>query len=89
MLGGEEMKKDFVVLALALALAAVPGWALAGTVEGTVQGFTCITAGKVCPVGKEDPVIATEKIFVILTSSARRKIHFAIFFQTWICFIGF
>ncbi len=61
------MKKDFVVLALALALAAVHGWALAGTVEGTVQGFTCITAGKVCPVGKEDPVIATEKIFVILT----------------------
>ncbi len=65
------MKKDFVVLALALALAAVPGWALAGTVEGTVQGFTCITAGKVCPVGKEDPVIATEKIFV------KWGIHFA------------
>lgn len=64
------MKKDLVVLALVLALAAVPGWALAGTVEGTVQGFTCVTAGKVCPVGKEDPVIATEKIFVILTKES-------------------
>jgi len=61
------MKNKLVFLSLVLALTALPGWALAETVEGTVQGFTCVTAGKVCPVGKEDPVIASEKIFVILT----------------------
>jgi len=61
------MKNSVVLVALVLALIALPGWALAKTVEGTVQGFTCVTAGKVCPVGKEDPMIASEKIFVILT----------------------
>jgi hypothetical protein len=61
------MKGRFVFLGLVLALTAVPGSALADTVEGTIQGFTCVTAGKMCPVGKEDPVIASEKIFVILT----------------------
>jgi len=64
------MKNRFVCLGLVLALGAVSGWALAGTVEGTIQGFTCVTAGKVCPVGKEDPVIASEKIFVILTEKS-------------------
>lgn len=64
------MKSLFVCLGLVLALAAVPGSALAETVEGTIQGFTCVTAGKVCPVGKEDPVIATERIFVILAKKS-------------------
>jgi hypothetical protein len=38
-----------------------------GQIEGSVQGFLCVTLGKLCPVGKEDPVIATERIFVVLT----------------------
>ena len=61
------MKNSVVLVALVLALTWLPGWVQAETVEGTVQGFTCVTAGKVCPVGKEDPMIASEKIFVILT----------------------
>ena len=39
-----------------------------GQIEGSVQGFLCVTLGKLCPVGKEDPVIATERVFVVLTA---------------------
>jgi peptidoglycan hydrolase-like protein with peptidoglycan-binding domain len=39
-----------------------------GQVEGSVQGFLCVTLGKLCPTGKEDPVIATERVFVVLTA---------------------
>ena len=46
---------------------AMSGLVMAGTVEGTVQGYTCVTTGKVCPVGKEDPLIAHEKTFGVYT----------------------
>jgi hypothetical protein len=36
-------------------------------VEGSVQGFTCVTQGKLCPVGMEDPMAAAERVFVVLT----------------------
>jgi hypothetical protein len=61
------MKKLSVIMLSLFVLVLLPVWALAGTVEGSVQGFTCVTQGKVCPVGKEDPMIAAERIFVILT----------------------
>lgn len=61
------MKKiSILVLALAVLILA-PVWANAGTVEGTIQGFTCVTQGKLCPVGKEDPMAALERVFVVLT----------------------
>jgi len=44
-----------------------PAWAMEGSVEGSIQGLTCVTQGKLCPVGKEDPMAAIEKIFVVLT----------------------
>jgi hypothetical protein len=46
---------------------AMPLHAESAQVEGTVQGFLCVTMGKTCPVGKEDPVIAAEKVFVVLS----------------------
>ncbi len=61
------MKKLSVIIVSLFVLVLLPVWAVAGTVEGSVQGFTCVTQGKVCPVGKEDPMIAAERIFVILT----------------------
>ena len=61
------MKKLSVIMVSLFVLVLLPVWAVAGTVEGSVQGFTCVTQGKVCPVGKEDPMIAAERIFVILT----------------------
>ena len=46
---------------------AIPVPAESAQVEGTVQGFFCVTMGKTCPVGKEDPVIAAERVFVVLS----------------------
>lgn len=45
----------------------IPVWATAATVEGTIQGYDCVITGTVCPVGKEDPYVATQKVFIILT----------------------
>jgi len=36
-------------------------------IQGTVQGYNCIIQGKTCPTGMEDPLAATEAIFVVLT----------------------
>ena len=61
------MRKLSIVLAVVAVFVLLPVWAVADTVEGSVQGFNCVTVGKVCPVGKEDPMIAVENVFVILT----------------------
>ena len=31
------------------------------------RDYTCVTQGKVCPVGKEDPIAGVERVFVLLT----------------------
>ncbi len=59
-------KITIMILALSI-LVLTPVWASADSVEGSVQGYTCVTQGKVCPVGKEDPMAAVENVFVILT----------------------
>ena len=61
------MKKFSLLILALLALIIFPTWAVAGSVEGSVQGFTCVTQGKVCPTGKEDPMAAVERVFVVLT----------------------
>jgi hypothetical protein len=48
-----------------LSILSSPALATAGSYEGTIQGFWCVTQGKVCPVGKEDPVAAAENVFVL------------------------
>ena len=53
-----------LLLTLILAASASPAgerW------QGTIQGLTCVTQGKVCPINMEDPLIALEKTFVLLT----------------------
>jgi hypothetical protein len=63
--GGVAMNyKGIIVLSLCVILL-IPALAMAGAVEGTIQGFHCVTQGKVCPVGKEDPLAAVEKTFVL------------------------
>ena len=57
-------KKGIAALALCAVLL-LPALAMADAVEGTIQGFHCVTQGKVCPVGKEDPLAAVEKTFVV------------------------
>lgn len=59
------MKTNRFMLALTLLVLAIPALAMAGSYEGSIQGFNCITQGKVCPVGKEDPMIAAENVFVL------------------------
>jgi hypothetical protein len=59
----KKMTLSFLIVSI---MVLVPVWAFGGQIEGTVQGFNCVTHGKVCPVGKEDPMIATERVFVVL-----------------------
>jgi len=61
------MKKNAIILTVLFAVFLLPAWALAGSVEGSIQGYHCVTMGKVCPVGKEDPMISVERVFVVLT----------------------
>ena len=58
------MKFKWMSIIIALVLV-VPAIAFAEGFEGSIQSFTCITQGKVCPVGKEDPMIAVERVFVL------------------------
>ncbi len=60
------MKRWMLLLSLTM-LVMLPAGSMAAQVEGTIQGFTCVTQGKVCPVDMEDPVIAAERLFVVLT----------------------
>ena len=68
------MKKVFPLIVVLLTIGLFSPAAMAAAVEGSVQGFTCVTQGKVCPVGQEDPMIAAENVFVVLTAS--KKFYF-------------
>ena len=60
------MKKKLMLIIFALVL--LPVLAFAAQIEGTVQGYHCVTQGKICPVGQEDPLAALEQVFVVLTA---------------------
>ena len=60
--------KKILLFTVLMGVFFVPALALAEEVVGTVQGLQCVTTGKTCPIGKEDPVIAAERVFVILTA---------------------
>ena len=60
--------KKVLILTILMGMFFVPTFALAGEVVGSVQGLQCVTTGKTCPIGKEDPVIAAERVFVVLTA---------------------
>jgi len=60
-------KKNSLFFVLGCLFVLLPVWATAATVEGTIQGYDCVVTGTVCPVGKEDPYVATQDIFIILT----------------------
>ncbi len=36
------------------------------SVEGTIQGFNCVSSGMTCPIDKIDAHVASEKAFVVL-----------------------
>lgn len=62
------MKKIRILLfGIISLLIALPVHGETARIEGTVQGFYCVTMGKTCPADKEDPVIGAERIFVVFT----------------------
>ncbi len=61
---------SMIVLSLAV-LSLSPVLANAETIEGTVQGFSCITSGKACPHGQEDPLAAVESVFGVYTTDSK------------------
>jgi hypothetical protein len=69
------MKKLVAVTILGLFLLA-PVFAMAATFTGSIQGFMCVSQGKVCPIGKEDPVAAVENVFVLLVDAAKGEYYF-------------
>ena len=63
------MRKWMPVMICVLVL--MPALAIGGAYEGSIQGFSCVTQGKVCPVGREDPIIAAEKVFVLFVKAGK------------------
>ena len=69
------MKKIFVPILLVLLLL-TPVLAMAATFTGSIQGFSCVTQGKTCPIGQEDPMAAAENVFVLLVDAAKGEYYF-------------
>ena len=70
------MKKSMVSLMVVAMLLMVPVFAIGASLTGSVQGFMCVTQGKVCPIGKEDPMAAVENVFVLLVDAASGEYYF-------------
>jgi hypothetical protein len=61
------MKKISLFFLIASVCVLLPVWASAATVEGAIEGYNCVSQGKICPIDKLDPHIALERAFVVLT----------------------
>lgn len=59
------IKKSGIAILIALAIMGLVAVAQAEVVEGTIQGFTCITYDKRCPTDRLDPYVDAEKMFVV------------------------
>jgi hypothetical protein len=70
------MRKVLAPMFIGLVLLLAPVLAIGASITGSVQGFNCVTQGKVCPLGMEDPVIAAENVFVILVDAAKGDYYF-------------
>ncbi len=63
-----------ILLIMILVLCPAIAFGSTAIIQGTVQGYNCITQGKTCPIGMEDPLAATEAVFVVLTPD--KKFYF-------------
>jgi len=61
------MKRLMVLLFSLLLLTPVLAFAAPVAIEGSFQGYNCVSQGRTCPIGQEDPLVATESVFVLLT----------------------
>jgi hypothetical protein len=71
-----KMKKILVPMIIAVVFMLTPMLAIGASVTGSVQGFNCVTQGKICPIGMEDPVAAVENVFVLLVDGAKGDYYF-------------
>ena len=64
-----NLSKRNISLISALVLFSVfgVGTAFGATIEGKIQGLQCVIGGKLCPLDNQDPHIAAEKTFVVVT----------------------
>ncbi len=70
------MKKFWVPMIIGIVFMMAPVMATAASLTGSIQGFNCVTQGKICPIGMEDPVIAAENVFVLLVDAAKGEYYF-------------
>ncbi len=70
------MKKFWVPMIIGIVFMMAPVMAIGASLTGSIQGFNCVTQGKVCPIGMEDPVIAAENVFVLLVDAAKGEYYF-------------
>jgi hypothetical protein len=70
------MKKFLVPMIIGIVFLMAPVMAIGASVTGSIQGFNCVTQGKACPIGMEDPVIAAENVFVLLVDAAKGDYYF-------------
>lgn len=68
--------KKALVLFVGMVMLLAPALAIGASITGSVQGFNCVTQGKLCPIGMEDPVIAAENVFVVLVDAAKGDYYF-------------
>jgi len=71
-----KMRKFLVPMIIGLALLLTPFMVSAASLTGSIQGFNCVTQGKVCPIGMEDPIISVENVFVLLVDAAKGEYYF-------------
>ena len=65
------MKKALVPIVIGVLFLMIPAMAMGMAFTGSIQGFFCVTQGKVCPIGKEDPMVAAEQVFVLLADAEK------------------
>ena len=70
------MRKVLAPMLVGIVLLLAPVLAIGASITGSIQGFNCVTQGKVCPIGMEDPVIAAENVFVLLVDAAKGDYYF-------------
>ena len=70
------MKKLWVPIIIGMVFMMAPMMATAASLTGSIQGLACVTQGKVCPIGMEDPVIAAENVFVLLVDASKGEYYF-------------
>jgi hypothetical protein len=63
----QVMKRFLIMICLLVLVTPVIAFGAQGSLEGTIQGYNCVMQGKTCPLGSEDPLVATEFTFVLLT----------------------